>query len=156
MPYLVDGHNLIPKIPGLSLVDPEDERALIDLLVEFARQKRTEIEVYFDQAPPARSGTRSFGRVKAHFVRQGTSADQAIMARLRRLGKGARNWTVVSSDRVILAEARETRSEVLSAGEFSALVRGSSSEAGSEGRKGEDPEISQSDIDFWLDQFGRG
>lgn len=156
MPYLVDGHNLIPKIPGLSLADPEDERSLIELLGRFARQKRTNVEIYFDGAPPSWAGSQSIGRVQAHFVRQGTTADQAIMARLGQLGRSARNWTVVSSDRVILAEARSAHSQTVSAGEFSALLRETLGASAGEGTRGEDPEISESDVDYWLDQFNRG
>ena len=50
MPYLIDGHNLIPKIPGLSLEMLDDEDRLIELLQEFARVRRQRIEVFFDQA----------------------------------------------------------------------------------------------------------
>jgi hypothetical protein len=34
MPYIVDGHNLIPKVPGLNLQDMEDELQLVELLQE--------------------------------------------------------------------------------------------------------------------------
>ena len=30
MPYIIDGHNLIPKIPGIDLQDLDDEQKLID------------------------------------------------------------------------------------------------------------------------------
>ena len=30
--YVVDGHNLVPKVPGMSLSDPDDETKLISLL----------------------------------------------------------------------------------------------------------------------------
>ena len=71
MPYLVDGHNLIPNIPGITLKDLDDESDLIGLLERFASRERTRVEVFFDQAPPSRAGSRSFARVKAHFIRQG-------------------------------------------------------------------------------------
>lgn len=44
MPYLIDGHNLIPKI-GLRLSEPDDELELIRLLQDFARLRRQPIEV---------------------------------------------------------------------------------------------------------------
>ena len=37
MPYLIDGHNLIPKVAGLSLKAVDDEMQLIELLQEFCR-----------------------------------------------------------------------------------------------------------------------
>lgn len=151
MPYLVDGHNLIPRIPGFSLQDVEDEQALIALLAGFAARQRTRIEVYFDGAPPAQAGSRSFGRVTAYFIRQGTTADQAIIARLGRLGGAARNWTVVTSDRVILAEARSLHSTVASSAEFAALL--GEKGAGGGGGKADQPSVSQTEVDYWLDQF---
>jgi predicted RNA-binding protein with PIN domain len=153
MPYLVDGHNLIPRLPGLSLTDLEDERALIERLGIFALSKRTQIEVYFDQAPPSRAGRKSFGRIKAHFIREGTTADQAIISRLQRLGKSAQNWTVVSSDRVIAAEARGVRSPVISSEEFAALLSQTITEIQEEVTKGEDPDVSEGEVNYWLDRF---
>ena len=42
MGYLIDGHNLIPKIPGMSLRMEDDEQELIQLLQDFSRYKRKE------------------------------------------------------------------------------------------------------------------
>ena len=156
MPYLVDGHNLIPHVPGITLGDTEDEQALIRLLQDFARQQRTRIEVFFDQAPPSRTGSETFGRVKAHFVRQGITADQAIISRLKQMEKEAKNWTVVSSDREILAEVRGLRGKTLSAGTFAGQLSKIKGESAPELDKGEDPEISSQDVDYWLDQFQQG
>lgn len=153
MPYLVDGHNLIPHVPGIALGDAEDEQALIRLLQDFARQGQTRIEVFFDQAPPAKAGSRTFGRVTAHFVRQGITADQAIISRLQRMEKEAKNWTVVTSDREILAEVRSMRGKTISAGDFSSQLSGLKPDSGPGVDKGENPEISPNDVDYWLDQF---
>src|SRR4026207_107874 len=98
MPYLIDGHNLIPKL-GLRLDSMDDEMELIPFLQEFCRRERKQVDVYFDGAPPAQAGTRKLGAVTAHFVRLGTTADDAIRTRLKTLGKSAKNWVVVSSDR---------------------------------------------------------
>lgn len=152
MPYLIDGHNLIPRIPGLSLKDLEDETALIQILGRFAARQATKIEVFFDQAPPGQAGSRSFGSVKAHFVRQGRTADQAIISRLSKLGKQAKNWTVVSSDREILVEAKSSGSRIIQSDEFAAKLRADPvSSPGVD--KDDDPEINSGDVDYWLDQF---
>lgn len=50
MPYLIDGHNLIPKL-GLRLDSPDDELELTAILQEFSRLSRHAAEVYFDGAP---------------------------------------------------------------------------------------------------------
>lgn len=121
MVLIIDGHNLIPHIPGIDLSDPEDEMQLVNLLQEYARLRRKRIEVYFDRAPVGYAGERSFGRVKAFFVSSGTTADEAIMTRLKRLGKRARNARVVTSDRQVQQAARAAHAEVMSADKFAAL-----------------------------------
>jgi predicted RNA-binding protein with PIN domain len=155
MPYLVDGHNLIPHIPGITLKDLEDEKALIGLLERFASQERTRIEVFFDQAPPSRAGSRSFGLVKAHFIRQGMTADQALVSRLKKLGGEAKNWTVVTSDGEILAEARSIHSKTLSSLDFARKLFGGGDTSPQEVSTGEKPEVTGEDVDFWLDQFNQ-
>src|SRR5512140_533612 len=117
MPYLVDGHNLIPKL-GLRLDSSDDEMQLVGILQDFARLLRRDAHVYFDGAPAGQAQTRRFGRVTAHFVRQGRSADDAIKAHLGRLGTAARNWIVISSDRVVQNEARAAHARVISSDEF--------------------------------------
>jgi len=123
MVILIDGHNLIPMIPGISLTDPDDEEALIRLLGEYGRLKRHTIEVFFDQAPVAMAGERRHGMVRAVFVQRGITADEAIMARLRQLGKRARNVLVVSSDRQVQAAARAAHADVISSPDFSSELK---------------------------------
>ncbi|NQS91155.1 MAG: NYN domain-containing protein [Chloroflexi bacterium] len=152
MPYLIDGHNLVPFIAGLSLADLDDEMALIQILQRYASQQHKKIEVYFDQASAAKSGSRSFGIIKVHFIRQDSTADKAIMSRLARMGNEAKNWTVVSSDREILAEARSFHSQILKSSDFAKMLKGGVSD--SDAREGK-PDIPAGDIDYWLDQFSR-
>jgi predicted RNA-binding protein with PIN domain len=154
MPYLIDGHNLIPRIPGLSLKDLDDETALIQILQRFAARQGSRVEVYFDRAPPGQAAARRYGSVKAHFIRQGKTADQAIIERLSNLGAEAKNWTVVTSDREIIAEVRSNHSRVIKSEEFSKLLRDESAAgAGDPSGKDQDPQISSGDVEYWLDQF---
>lgn len=118
MPYLIDGHNLIPKIAGLSLRAVDDEQMLLERLQTFARLTRRMVEVVFDQAAPGHAGKRRFGTVTAHFAPAGITADQVIIARLRRAGRGARNWTVVSSDHWVQNQARALHARVIASDEF--------------------------------------
>ncbi len=99
--YVIDGHNLIPHINGLHLSDLDDETALIQQLQIFHRMRKQNIEVFFDNAPAGHSGRRKVGTVNAHFIRAGSTADSAILAYLKRLGKAARNVKVVTSDRQV-------------------------------------------------------
>lgn len=122
MPYLIDGHNLIPKVRGLSLQQLDDELELISRLQTFCRVRRQTVEVYFDKAAAGHEGTRSMGAVKAHFVSAASSADAAIRQRLKRLGRQARNWKVVSADRQVQAEARGAHAVVIPSEEFAAQL----------------------------------
>jgi uncharacterized protein len=122
VPYLIDGHNLIPKVPGLSLRSLDDELELIQLLQQFCLQKRQKIEVFFDKAAPGMSGSRQFGLVSAHFVHASSNADSAIRQRLKKLGRQARNWKVVSSDHQVQAEAQAVHAEVISSEEFARIL----------------------------------
>jgi hypothetical protein len=73
MPVIIDGHNLIPRIPGLSLRDIDDELRLVQLLQDFCQRSRKQVEVFFDNAPPGSAGVRSFGSVKARFIGKANS-----------------------------------------------------------------------------------
>jgi uncharacterized protein len=153
MPYLIDGHNLIPKIPGLSLRAIDDETQLISLLQEYCRRQRKEADVFFDNAPPGNARSHSYGAVTARFVRQGTTADSAIHDRLNRLGREARNWSVVSSDHAVQAAARASRAQVISSETFAAQLRASLESVKNSGAGGE-VKLSQDEIDEWLSLFG--
>jgi predicted RNA-binding protein with PIN domain len=120
MVFIIDGHNLIPHLPGVELSDPDDEVKLIQLLQDYCRIQRKRAEVFFDRAPVGVAGVRQYGLVRAHFVREGTTADAAIMAYLKKLGKRAKNTTVVSSDRQVLAAARGAQAGTIRSDAFAA------------------------------------
>lgn len=123
MPYLIDGHNLVPRIPGLRLDAADDEQQLIELLQDFCRVSRKAVEVYFDNAPPGQARSQRFGQVQAHFIRAGRSADDAIRERLQRLAGAARAWIVVSSDLRVQHWARQARAQIQSSEEFARLLQ---------------------------------
>ncbi len=154
MPYLIDGHNLIPKVAGLSLQVMDDERQLIDMLQEFCRLQRKQAEVFFDNAPPGGVPARNLGLVIARFVRQGSSADQAIARRLRQLGRGARNWTVVTSDHAVQAEARAAQARVMPAEEFARLMREAFDESQRDAGAQTEAGLSDEELQDWLSLFG--
>ncbi|MGB7875874.1 MAG: NYN domain-containing protein [Anaerolineales bacterium] len=150
MPYLVDGHNLIPKV-GLHLDSFDDEIELVEILQEFARLHRRQVEVYFDGAPAGQVGTRSLGTVKAHFVRAGTTADAAITRRLKKMGRAAKNWTVVSSDRQVQSEARSAHAVVLTSEEFARLLL--QTPRIESAKPAADRRVSPAEVDEWLKIF---
>lgn len=150
MPYLIDGHNLIPKV-GLRLDSPDDELELVAILQEFARIKRQQVEVYFDGAPIGQAGTRSLGTIRAHFVKLGQTADNAIRARLNRMEKDARNWIVVSSDREVQSSARVVHAQYISAEEFVKLLRAAQHSASKSTTA--EKKLSSTEVDEWLKFF---
>jgi predicted RNA-binding protein with PIN domain len=152
MPYIIDGHNLIGKIPGLRLDDLDDEQELIEILQSFCQQNGKDVEVYFDRAASGHSRASVHGRVIARFVRSGETADQAIARHLKRLGNSASNWTVVSSDNEVQNAARRARARVIDSTTFSRDL--TADPAGDE--SGESPHISADEVDEWLDMFGGG
>jgi predicted RNA-binding protein with PIN domain len=118
MSYIIDGHNLIPKIPGLSLAQLDDETRLIQLLMAYCRKKKTRVIVFFDKAAPGHQGSKSHGMVHAIFVSERLKADDAIHDYLVAHRREARNFTVVSSDRQVQKDASSLHARVLTAEVF--------------------------------------
>ena len=63
------------------------------------------------------------GLINVHHVRQGTTADAAIIQYLHREGYNARNLLVVSSDHEVQNKARMLHAEVMSSDEFARQMR---------------------------------
>jgi len=154
MPYLIDGHNLVPKIPGLSLKDVDDEIQLIELLQEFCRLSRKRVEVYFDNAPPGGEQVRRYGLVITHFVRRGRTADDAIRVRLNDAGKNARNWTVVSSDAAVQSASRYAGAQTTTAEDFAGLLLQTLQQSSQDEESSDGNTPSPEEVSYWLDLFG--
>lgn len=148
---MIDGHNLIPKIPGLRLDAPDDEQQLVSLLQEFCRLSRKQVDVYFDNAAPGGAGQRSLVTVAVHFVRAGQTADEAIRKRLSKMGRSARNWTVVSSDHSVQASAHRSGAQAMTAEEFAAVLV--STLSGSKLKEARDIPLSAGEVEEWLKLF---
>jgi uncharacterized protein len=154
MPYLIDGHNLIPHVPGLSLQAIDDEMQLVELLQEFCRLSRQQVEVFFDNAPPAQPRLRRFGRLTAYFVPSNQTADQAIQRRLTRLGRAARNWRVVSSDREVQAEAHSRHAQVVSSEDFVQHMQQVLAKTSLDAGPPVSETLSEAELQEWLTLFG--
>jgi uncharacterized protein len=148
MPFLIDGHNLIPHMPGMSLQDLDDETKLIQVLQEYSRIAQTNLEVYFDRAAPGHIGTRQLGRIKVVFVSSRIIADEQIIKRIRSLGNSIKNWVVVTSDQRIQVEAKAVRAGVMGSDDFARKMTNTleiQEDAGAN-----PPEISPKEVDEWL------
>jgi predicted RNA-binding protein with PIN domain len=155
MNYIVDGHNLISKLSGLSLSMPDDEERLIEVLEAYSKQRGHRVEVYFDKAPIGQAGVQNYGLVKAHFVSEKGTADDAIHKRLARLGKAARNWVLVSSDRSVQAAGHTVHASVVSSEEFASQLEASKQASREEVKPGEDKPLTEAEVRQWEQIFKR-
>ena len=116
---LIDGHNLIGRLPDISLSEPDDEQRLLAKLESHLAGAPGEVVVVFDPGPnpPADAPPYRGGRVAAIFARPPESADDVIM-RLIRADPNPRHITVVTADREILACARRHRCRIVKTDRF--------------------------------------
>ena len=148
MPYLIDGHNLIPFMHGINLDELDDELRLIDLLEDYFRKIRKKAVIFFDKGQPGGDPVVKRGFVTARFTRAPLIADQAIQNHLRQLGASARNYTVVSSDNEVSACARKNGAKAVSSREF-ALQVNKPSKSSKTGKSNQ-----EDDLDYWMKKFG--
>jgi len=120
---VIDGHNLIPKVPGIHLADPDDENKLIQMIGEYCRLSRTRADLFFDGAPAGSAPRSRHGLVSIHHVKQGGTADDAIIRHLRREGQNARNILVVSSDHRVQVEAKALRADTMTSEAFTRTMQ---------------------------------
>src|SRR5262245_17638894 len=83
MPYLIDGHNLIARLPDINLADPHDEAELVLRLRSFAARSKKQCVVIFDQGLPGGQSSLSTHSVKVIFATAfQTTADRIIQERI--------------------------------------------------------------------------
>ncbi len=151
MPYLIDGHNLIGKMAGITLEDPDDEAKLLSLLRAYCSRRATKATVYFDRGVPGRKDSPALAGVTARFITPPATADAAIGRHLDRLGRGARNWTVVSSDGAVAQAARRSGARVVSSEGFARQLA-SALAAAPTPEKPEEP-ASSAELEDWENLF---
>jgi predicted RNA-binding protein with PIN domain len=153
MTYIIDGHNLIPKVPGLSLEQMDDEIRLIQRLIKFCQKKRARIVVYFDKAAPGYKSGSNYGAVSVIFVSNRRKADDAIHDYLIAHRREARNLTVVSSDRQVQRDASSLHSQVLSTETFAELLDASLFSPGKGGGSSEQELLTPDEVAEWEKLF---
>jgi len=151
MQYIIDGHNLIPHIRGLSLRDLDDEQALIEVLIPFLRATSSRALVFFDRAAQGHEGKRNFGLVQAVFVPASQSADAAIENHIHKLGAKARNQTLVSSDRRVQAAGRSHYMTILSSAELAQKIQAQPETNASQ--TAVEPQLTPEEIARWEELF---
>lgn len=149
---IIDGHNLIPKIPGMHLKDENDEVRLIEVVQEYCRLARRQAELFFDGAPEPRASSRKNGLVHVHYIKLGYSADDAIIQYVRNIKGDKDNWTVVSSDHRIQNAVTSMGFKVIGSDGFSRLISTTLSSETAVQQRREKP-LSSSEVEEWLDLF---
>jgi predicted RNA-binding protein with PIN domain len=152
MTLIIDGHNLIPHIPGMQLSDLDDETQLIHYIQEYCRRKRVKAELFFDGSPAGAKPSTGGGLVHVHFVRKSSTADRAMIEALNRQGRNTRNFNLVSSDRQVQTEARALGCSVLSSDQFAAELLNTLSQVEIYS-KDKDTTLSTDEVEDWLNVF---
>jgi len=125
VPILIDGHNLIGRMPELSLQDPDDEEKLVRLLSSYRARTGKTITVVFDPgAGFALAERRRVGGVEIVFAPHGHSADSVIARRIQR-HRNPSEWLVVTSDREVSDTVSRLGARVQSAEGFVLELTGS-------------------------------
>lgn len=156
MHYLIDGHNLIGKLPDIQLDDPDDEMALVLRLRQWAAVgRKRRLTVIFDRGlPGGQDKSLSTGNVKVVFASGGQSADTLLLARIQR-AKNPGEYTLVSSDNRIRQAALARRMPLWLAEEFAGRM---AAEAAGRGETvvspTVEPSLSAEEVDEWLALFG--
>ncbi|MFO7664216.1 MAG: NYN domain-containing protein [Chloroflexota bacterium] len=160
MHYLIDGHNLIAKLPGLSLEDPHDEIKLVQLLKRWcAADSRRKVTVVFDAGLPGGEARHlSGGGVKVVFAASNSSADAVLMRRIEQI-KNPSAFTTISSDNAILTAARRSRVPVQRSETFATAMLSDRTfrEKNADRAPAERPEaetMSPDELAEWLELFG--
>jgi predicted RNA-binding protein with PIN domain len=164
MHYIIDGHNLIGKMPDLSLKDPNDEVKLTLRLKSWvAESKKRQVTLFFDGGTMGSYTNRLSGRrLKVIFAPSGRTADSLIISHMRQL-KNPRAYTLITSDREIIRAAQSLRIRSLLSEEFIQRMGFVFKEAPDKEKpvkkeappeKPENPALSEAEMQEWLDLFG--
>jgi uncharacterized protein len=149
MPVLIDGHNLIGKLATPSLQDPDDEEALLRMLIAYRARTGRSVTVVFDPGSTfALPSTRQRGGVKAVFAPHNGSADAIIIRRVRQ-SRDRNGWLVVTSDRDLATAVSHLGARVQSASDFAKELEARASAMPDWREKPLSPE----EVDAWLALF---
>lgn len=159
MHYLIDGHNLIGKLPDISLAEEHDEVKLVLKLKSWtAVNRKRRVTVIFDSGlPGGMVRGLSNNKVVVVFASVGQTADSLLIDRLKAV-KNPSEHILVTSDRQITAVAK-SRQMVSWPSEVFALHL--AEEIGPRPappvqvpEKADIPVVSPSEVEEWLQLFG--
>jgi hypothetical protein len=142
MPILIDGNNLLHRLPRS---DRSRERVR-RLVLNTCRRERVQVTVVFDGPPPQGApGRENLGPVTVVYAGSST-ADDVIIGRLPS-GPGAGDWVVVTDDRELQARARSSGAKIRSLAEWQKKRQPPPSKPRAE------PKLSSREVEEWEEFF---
>ncbi len=159
MQYLIDGHNLIGRMPDIDLGDPDDEVELVLRLRSWsAAGRKRKVTVIFDRGlPGGKDKALSSGQVKVVFAPAGRSADSLLINRISSV-KNPAEYTLVSSDQKIVRAAEARRMLVWRSEEFVGRMneKGERDQGHANAGTTDNPQMSVDEVQMWLNMFSTG
>lgn len=155
MNILVDGHNLIGQMPGISLADADDEAQLVAYLRRYAMANRhRSVIVVFDGGVYGHPQQLNGYGVICFFARSPQDADTQIIKRVAEITRPS-DWRVVTSDRVVARAATDRRITVISSHDFAReLTAVPTPKRSTPGDKPDHVRLSPAELNEWLLLFG--
>lgn len=161
MNYLIDGHNLIGKMPDIHLHDEDDETRLTMRLLNWAAvSKNHRVILVFDRGLPGPQWLRlASDYLRVIFVPEGRSADQWLITFMRQQVRNPQAYTLVSSDRALGREAQTRRIKVIPSEAFADQVAREWAEAQAQvveepAAPAAEPQPTPAEVEAWLELFG--
>ncbi len=151
MTYMIDGHNLIGKLPDISLDDPNDEALLVQKLSGFAARTGKTCLVVFDHGLPGGSSRMSTRSVQVVFASGRSSADRVMVERIYKI-QDIKGWVIVTSDNDVMSRARRRGMETLHSEEFALLMEAPPPKVVDAG-EATDVNLSAAEVDEWMNLF---
>lgn len=152
MPYLIDGHNLIGKLPDIDLKDPNDEAKLVQKLMGFVARTGKKCVVVFDHGLPGGSSRMSNGGVRVIFASHKSNADKVMIDRIYKENR-PKDWIVVSSDNAVLETARRKQMQVMKSSEFAVILQRPPPPQKPGPDEAVDVKLTEAELEEWLQLF---
>jgi predicted RNA-binding protein with PIN domain len=153
MLVLIDGHNLIARLPDIQLDDADDEEQLLLKIRRYQARKKQRVTVVFDAGLGYKPGSKHRqGRLTVEYAPSGRTADQIIINRLRN-ASSPKQILVVTSDRAIQRVAKDVGASIISSDQFAAELTLPVAKPDEEA--GQDVALSPEEVEAWLKLFNQ-
>jgi predicted RNA-binding protein with PIN domain len=147
--YIIDGYNLIGKINKISFSDQDKEEKLIAFLKNRITNPKDFFLIVFDNKKylDALGGSYTQDQFLIKFPPCDQTADDYIIEYFVQIKKRP-DYTIVSSDRVILTKAKEYYLKSLKSEEFLKTYQPLRKEL-----EKEDYQLNSYELEYWLNKF---